>query len=90
MRNLKGDYHAIGLLLLPGEIAHEGSVEDAKAVIDTHFHGDELATVRLLGATSGPSRSGGSRAEPWFIEYRREAESRIPRGTEQERGGAES
>ncbi len=75
VRNLKGDYHAIGLLLLPGEIAHEGSVEDAKAVIDTHFHRDELATLRLLGATSGPSRNGGSRAEPWFIEYRREAEN---------------
>jgi superfamily II DNA or RNA helicase len=75
VRNLKGDYHAIGLLLLPGEIAHEGSVEDAKAVIDTHFHRDELATLRLLGATSGPSRNRGSRAEPWFVEYRREAET---------------
>jgi superfamily II DNA or RNA helicase len=75
VRNLKGDYHPIGLLLLPGEIAHEGSVDDAKALIDTHFHGDELATLRLLGATSGPSRNGGSRAEPWFIEYRREAQT---------------
>jgi superfamily II DNA or RNA helicase len=73
VRNLKGDYHAIGLLLLPGEVAHEGSVDDAKALIDTHFHGEELHILRLLGATSGPSRNSGSRLEPWFIEYRREA-----------------
>jgi superfamily II DNA or RNA helicase len=75
VRNLKGDYSPIGLLLLPGEIAQEGSVEDANAVIDTHFHGAELATLRLLGATSGPSRNSGSRSEPWFDEYRLEAET---------------
>jgi hypothetical protein len=74
VRNMKGDYHPLGLLLLPGEVAHEGSVDDAKALIDTHFHADELETLRLLGATSGPSRNGGTRSEPWFIEYRREAE----------------
>jgi superfamily II DNA or RNA helicase len=75
VRNLKGDYSPLGLLLLPGEIAQEGSVDDANAVIDTHFHGDELATLRLLGATSGPSRNGGSRSEPWFSEYQLEAET---------------
>jgi superfamily II DNA or RNA helicase len=74
VRNKKGDYHALGLLLLPGEIAHEGSVDDAKAIIDTSFHSEELMLIRLLGAVSGPTRSGGSRAEPWFIEYRRLAE----------------
>jgi superfamily II DNA or RNA helicase len=75
VRNRKGDYYPLGLLLLPGEIAHEGSVDDAKAMIDTTFHGEELALLRVLGATSGPSRNGGSRAEPWFTEYRREAEA---------------
>ena len=73
VRNVKGDYQSIGVLLLPGEIAHEGSVDDTKAIIDTHFHADELSTIRLLGATSGPSRNGGRRSEPWFLEYRRQA-----------------
>ena len=72
----KGDYHSIGVLLLPGEIAHEGSVDDAKAIIDTHFHADELSTIRLFGATSGPSRETADRRnEPWFLEYRRQAET---------------
>lgn len=74
VRNQKGDYQPLGLLLLPGEVAHEGSTEDAKAIIDTHFHAHELALLRLLGATSGPSRNGGLRVEPWFAAYRHEAE----------------
>ena len=75
VRNLDADYCPLGLLLLPGEIVHEGSTQDAKAMVDTHFHADELSTLRLLGATSGPDRNGGSRAEPWFREFRAEAES---------------
>jgi superfamily II DNA or RNA helicase len=75
VRNLQGEYHPLGWLLLPGEIAHEATVEDAKAVIDTAFHAAELPILRMLEATSGPSRTGGSGAESWFREYRREAEA---------------
>ena len=89
VRNLKGDYSPLGLLLLPGEIAQEGSVDDAKAVIDTHFHGDELATLRLLGATSGPSRNGGSRVGTVVRRVSARGGGRVPRRTEQERRGAE-
>jgi superfamily II DNA or RNA helicase len=74
VRNRQGDYQPLGLLLLPGEIAHEGSVDDAKAVIDTSFHAEELSLLRMLGAVGGPTRTGGSRAEPWFPEFRRQAE----------------
>ena len=73
VRNRMGDYHPLALLLLPGEIAHEGSVEDAKAVIDTTFHAGELSLLRMLGATSGPTRTSGSHFEPWFREFRDDA-----------------
>ena len=73
-RTRTAEYRPLGALLLPGEIVHEGSVEDAKSLVDTHFHSEELQVLRFLGATGGPSRNTGARQEPWFIEYRRLAE----------------
>ena len=46
------------------------------------------AGLRFLGATRGPSRNTGTRQEPWFIEYRRQAENDYLEKVK-ERGGAE-
>ena len=72
-RNRSGEYKWLASLLLPGPIVQEGSAEDAAVVIDTHFHSDEIRVVNLLGAVSGPGRTGGAELEPWFVGYKRAA-----------------
>ena len=73
-RNCAGEYRNLSQLILPGEIVDDDPGEDAKCVVDTRFHGRELQILRHLGVVSGPTRDGGRRDEPWFIEYRRQAE----------------
>lgn len=71
VRSRAGKYVRMISLFLPGDIVQERSVEDAEALVDTNFHSEEMAILRHFGAASGPTSTGGSRSEPWFVEYHR-------------------
>jgi superfamily II DNA or RNA helicase len=74
-RTCAREYRQLSQLLLPGETVDDDPGEDARCVVDTRFHMQDIQVLRHLGVPSGPTREGGSRAEPWFIAYRRDAET---------------
>lgn len=73
-RNGKGEYKSLRQLVLPNPLV-DGDGEDAGVVLDTRFHAKEERVIQHLGVPTSPQREGGSRREPFFIEYRRLAQA---------------
>jgi hypothetical protein len=74
-RECEGEYRPMRQLLLPGAIVDDDPGEDARCVLDTRFHAQELQAIQHLGVVSGPAHEGGVPREPWFLEYRRLAQT---------------
>jgi hypothetical protein len=73
-RSVAGAWSRLAALLLPGTIlkADDEHPEDRAMMLDTDWHGPELALFRELGITEGPVSGRGTLDEPWCSRYRDE------------------
>ena len=72
-RALDGKFMPMRVLLLPDALVDEDSEADARCVLDVRYHAAELPVIQLLGVPTGPTAEGGSRREPWFVQYKHAA-----------------
>ena len=49
-----GDWHPLPRVLLPGEVVPGDNSRDVDGTVDTEFHSEDIALLKLLGAVSAP------------------------------------
>ncbi len=49
-----GNWHPLPSILLPGEIVPGNDSRDVDGTVDTNFHSEDIALLKLLGAVSAP------------------------------------
>lgn len=76
VKNLSGLFVPLNEVLLPGRVVPEDGSRDAGVTVDVRYHADNLELLKALGLADGPTPTGGSPNERWFVRYRRYADER--------------
>lgn len=70
VRTIAGSFKPLHDCLLPGPVVPRDGSRDRGVTVDPDFHGLDLAVLRELGMTDGPTSAVDPTGEYWFEQYR--------------------